>query len=564
MAPKLRSTDHVAPKACDRCHAFKTQCSFETPCLRCKGLGLECSYGRASRPRGRPRKATSAAQPKPPDIPSQVPPNVSTPDRSDGSSSPHDLPELPLERGVIDPLLHRLLTSIEKQGFYDITTTIVRNNPWPDRTLPRSLRYVLHAVSLELYGYSFPTHMQPQLQASRRILQDKALSLATRMNLNDDKGVLADALCLLLLSYTWCMTQQSAAISLRWCSLADVFLHDIQGSFKDSSSALEELVERAIIALRLHQSTLFLTHDCLGKWPNCRPLRQTNQQPVAKGNSFFDLFEPFTHIIPLVAQEPASGSSTWREAKRRLETFFFDFPEDLLKFGSAKYAYQLEAMVWHHGLFLVLYSTKDFSNLLRDPTHLQPARFTHLLDHSLLLGEVLPSLLRLDPYMESISPGTVYFVFLSCAIHCLALHQFPHQATPPPPPKLLRSCSSHLEIIDALEAYCRRCDVLLVREFQRLLTSTISTVTEGFAPGPIMSCHVLYLYRWTAGGSGMVQLKERDALREWAFIDKPTDPLWNGTTGADRVLVQAICELCDDRRRICEAGFFDLSISVTI
>jgi hypothetical protein len=59
-------------------------------------------------------------------------------------------------------------------------------------------------------------------------------------------------------------------------------------------------------------------------------------------------------MIPLVAQEPHSGSAIWREAKGRLETFFFEFPEDLLKFSSAKCAYQLEAMVWQHGLFLVL------------------------------------------------------------------------------------------------------------------------------------------------------------------------------------------------------------------
>jgi hypothetical protein len=62
----------------------------------------------------------------------------------------------------------------------------------------------------------------------------------------------------------------------------------------------------------------------------------------------------------------------------------------------------------------------------------------------------------------------------------------------------------------------------------------------------------------------MVQLKERDALREWGYDDKPTDPLWNGKMAADGTLIQTIFDLCDERRRICEAGFFDLSISVTI
>ncbi|KAL4984984.1 hypothetical protein BDW68DRAFT_180170 [Aspergillus falconensis] len=312
---------------------------------------------------------------------------------------------------------------------------------------------------------------------------------------------------------------------------------------------------------------MLLTHNCLGKSPGLGRPQQANQGPAPKAHSFFELFEPFTRIVPLVAQEPESGSPTCRKAKRLLETFFFDFPEELLEFSRVKYPYQLEAMVWQHGLFLVLYSTKDFVNILRDAIYLQLPRLTHLLDHSLLLGEVLPSLLKLDPYMESISPGTMYFVFLSCAIHSLALRQFSTQTTLEPicpPPKLLESCSIHLKFVEALEAYCRRCDLLVVREFQRLLTSTISTVTQGFASGPTMSCHVLYLYRWTTGGSGIVQLKERDALCDWKFDDKPTDPMWNGSAGADGLLIPAICDLCNERRRICAAGFFDLSISVVI
>jgi hypothetical protein len=86
--------------------------------------------------------------------------------------------------------------------------------------------------------------MQPQLQASRTILQDSSLSLATQIDLNDDAGLLAHALCLLLLSYTWCMTQQSAAIAIRWCSLADVMLDDIQSPFSNTTAPLGELSER--------------------------------------------------------------------------------------------------------------------------------------------------------------------------------------------------------------------------------------------------------------------------------------------------------------------------------
>jgi hypothetical protein len=123
---------------------------------------------------------------------------------------------------------------------------IQKTNPWPDDNYPRSLRYALHAVSVELYGYSFPSHMQPQLQASRDVLWDNALSLATKIDLQDDTSLLAHALCLLLLSHTWCMVQQSAALALRWCSLAGVLLEDVQTSFGNSLSPLAELTERYV------------------------------------------------------------------------------------------------------------------------------------------------------------------------------------------------------------------------------------------------------------------------------------------------------------------------------
>ncbi|KAL4745065.1 hypothetical protein BDW72DRAFT_199008 [Aspergillus terricola var. indicus] len=284
----------------------------------------------------------------------------------------------------------------------------------------------------------------------------------------------------------------------------------------------------------------------------------------------------------IVAEEPESESPPWIQAKRLLETYFFRFPERLLRFSSAQYAYQLEAMVWMHGLFIVLCkmlavallfpwyqqhldSTKDLVDLLKNGVYLRVPRFSPLLDHSLLIGEVLPVLLTLDPYMESISPGTIYFMFLSSIVQCLALHQFSSDPSQQPPRKLIESSSVHLKLVDSVEAYCRRCDLLFVREIQRLLSTTISAATQGFYTGPRVSCHVLYLYRWTPCGLGIIQLKEQDALQAWTFEDKPTDPVWYSTLGMEATALRsAICGLCDEGRRICEQGFLDLSISVPI
>lgn len=41
------------------------------------------------------------------------------------------------------------------------------------------------------------------------------------------------------------------------------------------------------------------------------------------------------------------------EFRRRLEQQYLDFPTSLLKFESAVHAYQAEAMVWLHGIFIV-------------------------------------------------------------------------------------------------------------------------------------------------------------------------------------------------------------------
>ncbi|KAL2817629.1 hypothetical protein BJX63DRAFT_385553 [Aspergillus granulosus] len=598
MATKPKPTSRASARACDRCHSLKTQCSFEIPCSRCTRLSLPCSNSRAPRPRGRPRKGTSQSQTSPQGVVHQTLQHSSpiSPDRSnasptEASSSLEDLSVLPLDSEIIESLLSKLLTSPDKHGFYGVLPTDAhRSIQWDYQVQPQSgkstspaLRCTLLAVALELYGYRFPSHIQPDLQGSRCILQDRALALATSVDLKDGSTLLSHVMCLLLLSYTWCMTQRSAAASIRWCSLAKINFDELEILSKNCTSALGESRRRTSTALRLQQSTLLLTHNCIGKWSDlglpqvrhveddCRKLDSSQQvDPVLDGTdqTFFALFEPLTKVIPLTVRESKIETPSWRQVKRLLEMYFFNFPESLLQFRNAQYPYQLEAMVWMHGLFLVLYSTRDFVDLLKNQTYLQLPRFAHLLDHSLLLGEVLPSLMTLDPYLESISPGTIYFVFLSCIIQSLALHQFSPQATSghtPAPKKLLESCSVHLKLIDSLEAYSRKCDLLVVREFQRLLATTIDSVTRGFYSGPTMSCHVLYLYRWTEQGSGIIQLNEEDGLAEWGFEDKPTDPVWNIRPGTDAIaLLPVICGLCDDGRRICEEGFFDLSISVLV
>lgn len=60
-----------------------------------------------------------------------------------------------------------------------------------------------------------------------------------------------------------------------------------------------------------------------------------------------------------VAQEPDIGSPPWVEVEEELEDYFFQFPEGLLEFNNVSHSYQFEAMIWLHGLFIVLCETTN-------------------------------------------------------------------------------------------------------------------------------------------------------------------------------------------------------------
>lgn len=65
-----------------------------------------------------------------------------------------------------------------------------------------------------------------------------------------------------------------------------------------------------------------------------------------------------------VTEAPVFGSRAWNAAKNDLCYYFFRFPPSLLRFDDLTYAYEAEAMVWMHGLFILLctkYSTSKLS-----------------------------------------------------------------------------------------------------------------------------------------------------------------------------------------------------------
>ncbi|KAJ5723335.1 hypothetical protein N7488_001370 [Penicillium malachiteum] len=258
------------------------------------------------------------------------------------------------------------------------------------------------------------------------------------------------------------------------------------------------------------------------------------------------------------------GSPSWIETKSQLDDYFFQFPEDLLQFSKLEHAYQFEAMIWMHGLFIVLYSTRDIINLLKDPSYLEVERLCHILEHSLLLSEALQPLLSIDPNVRTLSPTTIYFICLSSAVQCLALRQFTLQSSferLTPPPTLLVAAESHINILKALQNSSRQTSTL-IHESHNLLTSCLEIATGDMNDGFGFTCEKLYLHRWTQKGTGMMNMKEEEADREWNYAEAPSSTLWNGATGQETELAVAILQLCSPAQRLCSAGFFDLSIMI--
>lgn len=107
-----------------------------------------------------------------------------------------------------------------------------------------------------------------------------------------------------------------------------------------------------------------------------------------------------------VIEAPLFGSRAWAAVRNDLCDYFFRFPPALLRFDDLTYVYEAEAMIWMHGLFIILCmyepmcnptggrlmhgldGTRDLVDLIMNPVYHKANRFSYLLEHSFLLGDV--------------------------------------------------------------------------------------------------------------------------------------------------------------------------------
>ncbi|KAH8743759.1 hypothetical protein F5883DRAFT_592085 [Diaporthe sp. PMI_573] len=606
MAGRVSSVGKpAARRACDRCSSLKTQCDFAHPCSRCRRLGVECTVQRPARRRGRPKRRARVASEShtPDDMPpdssqrqsQSVSPGASVPMTTDtkralsiGSISDllRDVPGRPVDPGMVFALLHRLFPLGDDLGFYGIFFTGVEaslehHSPGAGQHARVGLdeeavlyEYVAHpwtpqltvgfvSVALDINARSLSSLQLGPVEWDKESLRTASLGLLPCV-VSHYQPLVTDALILLSFSWTWCFTDRLVHTSLQWYTIARLIF--------EGTSQNDILRSRTEVGMGIQDLSLSLL--CFGK--NAPPAPLLSHIPASPEVntahppcSCWGLFGSLRSAFDYVLREPTTATCTWREAYTALENFFYDFPVSLLKLDNVAHLYQAESMIWMHGLFILLYTKRDLLAILLDPKVLTDTKLPHALDHALLLGEILPTLQRLEAHLETLSPATLYFVLVSCVVHAAALLSFslgdgaaPSSEPLPVPPKLAGSAWIHSRALVAIRDRCQRYDSPLIEEVRKLLDAAYARAVHGLHGADGLDARVLMLYRWKGRGTGILRLDPDTAAAEWEFLQPPDADILGSVPRHETQCHRLLLEVCSPRSRLCEPGYFDLSILV--
>ncbi|KAM5342007.1 hypothetical protein ACJ41O_015038 [Fusarium nematophilum] len=400
--------------------------------------------------------------------------------------------------------------------------------------LPHTLLHGLLSVALELRHLSLSSSVQQSAALNKDSLRASCLARMPQLSWRYQAEP-SDALMLLLFSCTWCFTPHLIDVSVRWNNLARVIITDAIHSDIHSAGNNVRAQERMVLALLLHGRQPLPSRLNPGQFPG--GLSAAAEKPSPQ--TYLETLTALTRAIDLVLQAPQRGSRAWREAYDGLENFYIAFPPSLLRFSDLKFLYQAEAMIWMHGLFIVL-----------------------------------PSLQRMDIYLESLSSATILFLLLSCAVHVAVLAGY---ASVPEtggmmlfvesdgsqvPEKLSNSTWVHLQVLSTIRERCARYDSPLLREMERLIASCYRRIVLGYGQGEVVSAEVLMLHRWKGQGTGILPVASTAALAEWTFPQSPTADIQRFLARHDDETEALVDEVCSPTSRICEAGYFDLTIII--
>ncbi|KAE8358635.1 hypothetical protein BDV27DRAFT_66015 [Aspergillus caelatus] len=579
-------------RSCDRCFIMKTQCDLAEVCGRCKRLGLECTNIRPVKSKGRPRKSQRPNQPQ---GDTQPPTRGRTPERV--SPYPPDMIIQAVLTGLnqhVDPLLagpllqhirtlrpgHGLCAVMLAEPHSAVDNGLDIHNP--------ALYCSIISIVLELWQRRVHQPDEQSLQQKRDLIREEALSRIPHIFSRSEPSV-SDALSLLLLSHTWCLTSQHIDAAAQWTALAHFIINNSIKGRDLLSYAPREVDKRVSFGCTLQESTLNLLHysainhgeqkvatDHLYHIFNVSPVSECNSASASQRfpAEYLALFIPLIRICSLVLTEPPSGSRDWLNAYDDIEAFYIAFPISLLRFDNLRFLYQAEAMVWMHGLLIILYVGRDLLSILLRP--LDDDTLRHVLNHSLLIGEVLPSIERLADGFEDTSPALIFFLLLSCAVHIATLGRYALDqgravlfaasdesgTSASIPQKIITSSWMHLHIVSQIRKSCPRYDLPLLTDIERLLAVCYSRTVLGVASAETVSATQLMLYRWKGRGGGVAPLRVPMALAEWEFPQRPEDDILKCIPNHTELSPGIVAELCDSQSRIVQEGYFDLSIVI--
>ena len=278
-------------------------------------------------------------------------------------------------------------------------------------------------------------------------------------------------------------------------------------------------------------------------------------QDIHESEGFFDLFGPLELPLRLALSSPSFKSDTYTVVMDHLETYFTSFPTRLMYFDNVTMPWQFEAMIWLHGICIVLNVGADFLHILLRVQYPGNPAFAHAVDHAILLGEILGAF-NATMSVAHLNHPTIFFIALSATLHSAMLSL----ATREPCVRhaLKDSSETHRHALAAILAENRNCDHPLIQSTLAILTLKINTACnpdESLETELADLIQIQKYYRWVPQGRGLIRLDEDSADR--LYYTSSEHCLRNHV---DVELSPLMLSVFDPRLRICEPNTFQLSI----
>ncbi|KAF5228926.1 hypothetical protein FAUST_10725 [Fusarium austroamericanum] len=436
-----------------------------------------------------------------------------------------------VHRAMFNEILERILTQNADKGIlsliYDPSLNLnllSESLDGQDGNSAPELLYTTLSIGVQMMPDSLPVSLQQKSAIIIDTLRITSLQYIPLLTWKSTDLRLSQCVSLLLASHTWSMCEDLVEVSYRWGDIAGIIWRNVNRSETVST----DLIERVGRIVKFQSTVLGFLHHSTESSPfssdqekEVHPVSPVWYSSPAAAPSwpmtpqgglddFLEMLFPLVKLIPTVCSSSRSKASMLR-VRDALELYYLSFPTSLLEYESLKYTYQAEAMVWFHGIFILTYIQQDIFSILCDARLQTTAEFYSALEHALLLGEILPTILAIDSKAQNLSSATVLFVLISSAVVSAACWLFhdrindddPRTLLDDAPNSLIRSAASHRKILEAICFHGSRYTVGMISPVHDLLFSLSFGRVEESVTVIDGALTALSQYRWIEGGGGI-------------------------------------------------------------